>query len=504
MAMTDIPMRWTALVVLAAIAVVFTLVHREQKLARVRLWTVGWLCVVLYFTAQFVRPLSPHLEPWLSDLALSSLLLGATCFLVGLTSDQRRREALSQWLLLSAPLVVFAVTTLHDIEAPALQAGAVMLAAYGPVIAILRKQGAIALHSTALAISLVLLAPWLFLQVLERRPEIPLIAGLVAAFLLCAFATWHRYQRFTVGVVTLGLGFVAWAASLLANLYGGIELRALDMPADLWHIPAFIVGIGLIVLTLEERSQGHLALEAQLRSVNLELEQLSLHDALTKVHNRRYFHANVKRDVGQSLRSYADVATAKARDVLFFIIDLDHFKRINDTYGHATGDEVLVEVANRLRTVIRDSDMVVRWGGEEFLVVMSPSTRGQARQHVQRILQVVAGTPFKLSERTLRVTCSIGWAPFPWLTETPTKTSYEHVLQLADRALYMAKENGRNRAMGVMPEPGTAQMELPASVDQYRVEKHLDLGPVPGDSTGSHLQANRTEVDGIPATHGHD
>ncbi len=495
-------MNATALAVIAMIAGVFILVHRERRFNRVRLWTVGWLLVLLDFAAHFVRLEAPDASPWLSDLALCSLLLGSACFLVGLTSADGKREAATQWILLSLPLAVFALTTLHAFDAPWLQVACVLVAVYGPVLAILRSQGALALHAAALSVALTVLGPWFVLQVFREERTLPLVAGLAAIFLLCAIGTWHRYRRFTVGVVTLSLGFLGWAASLLYAFHGGMDLRTLDMPAHIWHLPVFLVGIGLIVLTLEERSQGHLALEAKLRSLNLELEQLSLSDTLTNAQNRRYFHANIRRDIDKSLRSHADGAPAgSVRDVLFLIIDLDHFKQVNDTYGHAAGDEVLVEVTARLRNVVRSSDMVIRWGGEEFLVVASPSSREQGPQKAERILQMISGRPFELTEGSVRLTCSVGWAAFPWFPDLPSEVSYEEVLQLADRALYAAKDEGRNRAVGFIAAGSPPPLETlgqPHVLDEFKIEQRHSPGPSPAASVANSDAYRETEASSEP------
>jgi diguanylate cyclase (GGDEF)-like protein len=160
------------------------------------------------------------------------------------------------------------------------------------------------------------------------------------------------------------------------------------------------------------------------------------------------------------LRAYAGAERgepARNQDLLFFLVDVDHFKEVNDRFGHPVGDRLLVALAQRLGSVVRDSDLVVRWGGEEFLIVARESNRGEAEPVAERILQAVGGEPFDLGDGLrLRRTCSIGWAALPWIREAAGAVSWEETLVLVDRALYLAKRSGRNQAIGVMPSAHAA------------------------------------------------
>jgi diguanylate cyclase (GGDEF)-like protein len=192
---------------------------------------------------------------------------------------------------------------------------------------------------------------------------------------------------------------------------------------------------------------------AKLAEANAELREMSLTDALTKVRNRRFFADTIPGEVAKTLRrhdprsSYPDETN---RDLVFLIIDIDHFKRVNDEHGHLTGDRVLVETARRIEASVRRSDMVVRWGGEEFLVVLRDASRGDARIAARRIMEMVGGSPL-VEDDGLSVgrTCSVGWAVLPALVTRPAILAHEQVLELADKALYLAKQEGRNRAVGV-------------------------------------------------------
>ncbi|HET6844980.1 MAG TPA: diguanylate cyclase [Candidatus Angelobacter sp.] len=223
------------------------------------------------------------------------------------------------------------------------------------------------------------------------------------------------------------------------------------------------------------------ARSAELQAANKRLEEASLRDPLTGIGNRRFFELTIPRDVQQTIRAYQTAnphEPPRDRDLVFFIMDIDHFKNLNDTYGHAAGDEVLVAMARRLAGIIRESDVLVRWGGEEFLIV-SQSTSPAAAQHVaSRILAVIGGLPFETSDGlSISKTCSVGWAVFPWIGKAPADVSVDDILKLADRALYMAKQGGRNRAIGLYPDKSMQDGPIDQQKAKPRVvEIH---GPVP-------------------------
>jgi len=202
----------------------------------------------------------------------------------------------------------------------------------------------------------------------------------------------------------------------------------------------------------------HRSLNRELSRTNVVLQEASLTDPLTALRNRRYFSATIDADVSQALRSHADNHDRHTRDLVFYLIDADNFKEVNDEYGHDVGDAVLVEMARRLSSSVRHSDVLVRWGGEEFLIVSRYTDRGEAELLAQRVLSSVADTPFSMgpSGQTMRRTCSMGWAAFPWFPDDPRAVSYEEVLTIADRGLNRAKQTGKNCAVGMSPARGNS------------------------------------------------
>jgi diguanylate cyclase (GGDEF)-like protein len=202
----------------------------------------------------------------------------------------------------------------------------------------------------------------------------------------------------------------------------------------------------------------HRRLNQELRHTNQVLQEASLSDPLTGLRNRRYFSATIDADASLALRSHADNHDLHTRDLVFYLIDADNFKEVNDQYGHDVGDTVLIEMARRLSSSIRHSDVLVRWGGEEFLIVSRYTDRGEADLLAQRVLSAVADTPFNVgpSGATMRRTCSMGWAAFPWFPDDPRTVTYEEVLTIADRGLNRAKQAGKNCAVGMSPARGNS------------------------------------------------
>ena len=193
----------------------------------------------------------------------------------------------------------------------------------------------------------------------------------------------------------------------------------------------------------------------QLEEAYSQLEQISLSDPLTGLNNRRYLQKLIPMDIAKVQREYDDKVNKRptkspTHDLAFFILDVDYFKPVNDNHGHLAGDQLLIQLSELLAIVCRESDCLVRWGGEEFLIVSRFSDRDEMPLMAERIREAVANHTFVLSGGLkLHKTCSIGYACYPFLCESPASLSWEQVIDTADRALYAAKNSGRNRTVGL-------------------------------------------------------
>jgi diguanylate cyclase (GGDEF)-like protein len=212
---------------------------------------------------------------------------------------------------------------------------------------------------------------------------------------------------------------------------------------------------------------------AELMQKNKELEEISLTDPLTGARNRRYFYETISKDIAQATRSHLKTPNgsecAPAQELIFVLVDIDRFKRVNDELGHTAGDRLLQEVAKRIASVMRRSDDLVRWGGEEFMLVCRTTDRDNASLLCNRVLEAIRDVPFNVGNGVeIHKTCSIGWAPFPWLKDDVAMLSLDNVIELADKALYLAKREGRNRSYGMVPSANVYASEKGVSMESLR------------------------------------
>jgi diguanylate cyclase (GGDEF)-like protein len=171
-------------------------------------------------------------------------------------------------------------------------------------------------------------------------------------------------------------------------------------------------------------------LQDELRTRNAELDRVSRIDMLTNIYNRRH--------LDEHLRQVISSARRHDRTIGVLLVDIDHFKEVNDEHGHLSGDAVLVEVAGRLEQAMRTEDALGRWGGEEFLAVLTDTPPEGVRTMAERLRQVVAAAPFTLDDGSqIKVTVSVG--------HTNGTDDAEVLVHRADDALYVAKAEGRNR-----------------------------------------------------------
>lgn len=174
-------------------------------------------------------------------------------------------------------------------------------------------------------------------------------------------------------------------------------------------------------------------LQSELLESNRRLELLSITDGLTRLYNHRHFQDEMVRAFDESQRYQRPLSLA--------IIDIDFFKKVNDTYGHAAGDDVLKTVARLFMDSVRSTDLVARYGGEEFTVMMPETDMGDAIAFAEKIRTLVEQTTIETQAGPVRVTVSIGVSSVP---STPIQTPKEMIVA-ADKALYRAKRGGRNQ-----------------------------------------------------------
>ncbi|WP_436269949.1 diguanylate cyclase [Pseudoduganella sp. LjRoot289] len=226
------------------------------------------------------------------------------------------------------------------------------------------------------------------------------------------------------------------------NQVKSAEIDNRRLQQRVWWLLAVVFALASVIVGLLYRKVRHA--NAQLEVKNLELKAQSSLDPLTSLYNRRHFQEFMR------THNHADKRGQGGEDIVgaLFLLDVDHFKHVNDTYGHAAGDIVLKMIADNLRVALRETDMIVRWGGEEFLAFLPAIPRSGVEEIARRILNSISSQQIAYQNHTFSVNVSVGFAPFP-LIPADTPLPWERAVNLVDMALYLAKAHGRNRAYGV-------------------------------------------------------
>jgi two-component system, cell cycle response regulator len=213
----------------------------------------------------------------------------------------------------------------------------------------------------------------------------------------------------------------------LAGTLIGLNQAGADMLAatNLLIEPLLMLGVGLIASEILRRTR------LQTFVAHQELQQLASTDPLTGLNNRRSIEPQLESEVSRARRHHAHLSV--------LIADLDHFKRVNDQYGHVVGDGMLCEVARRIETLLRKEDRAARWGGEEFLVLLPETDLEQAEIVAEKIREAIASRPVAVNGFRIPLTISIGVAA--WADDADA----ESLIRRADKGLYRAKGSGRNR-----------------------------------------------------------
>jgi diguanylate cyclase (GGDEF)-like protein len=260
-----------------------------------------------------------------------------------------------------------------------------------------------------------------------------------------------------------------------ANRIKQAEIAARTWQQRLWAALALALALAAIPLvqwmkrvrTDNRRLSGDIAV----------LSEQSMHDPLTGVANRRQCHVLMEHHAGRD---------GHALPLGVVLVDVDFFKQVNDTWGHAAGDRVLVEIASRLRALVRQQDTVVRWGGEEFAVLLPGTDAHGVRAFAARALAAIGGVPVGIDGSRIDVTVSIGAAPFP----LQPGVDWQHAMHVADLALYMSKSAGRNRATcveSVAADADVASLGRDLAAAQARGDVVIGFVDGPGSAHGQRM-----------------
>ncbi|MCC2963343.1 diguanylate cyclase [Massilia sp. IC2-278] len=239
------------------------------------------------------------------------------------------------------------------------------------------------------------------------------------------------------------------------NQVKSAEIDNRRLQQRIWGLLIVVFALVMVIVGLLYRKVRHA--NAQLHEKNQELKQQSVRDPLTGLYNRRHFQDFMR--THQQLEKRGVGTSGDELVSALFLMDVDHFKHINDTWGHGAGDAVLIKIAASLREILRETDMIVRWGGEEFLAFLPAIPRSGLDEVARRLLAGIAETRIEYGGETLSAQVSIGFAPYP-LAPAGQPLPWERAVNLVDMALYMAKGHGRNRAYGLRGFSGLAQTSM--------------------------------------------
>ncbi|WP_417440168.1 diguanylate cyclase domain-containing protein [Idiomarina abyssalis] len=216
----------------------------------------------------------------------------------------------------------------------------------------------------------------------------------------------------------------------------------------------------------------------RLKEANNLLADQSRRDPLTGLWNRRALQEEM-----EARKQHGERREAAAHSDGLILLDIDFFKRINDKYGHAAGDKVLIEISQRLQKECRASDKLIRWGGEEFLFLVRNVSSADLEEMSERILKAIAKEPIAYEGQEIFVTTTIGFIRLPFADIPEHEMDWEKVLQVADMALYTGKAHGRNRACGVTDlyvEYGTARSVLESDLSEALNKNWISMVTIEG------------------------
>ena len=265
------------------------------------------------------------------------------------------------------------------------------------------------------------------------------------------------------------------------NQLKAVEIERQKLQQDVTMLIGIVIVLASVLLYLLYRKVQ--SANQKLKEANDQLAYQSLRDPLTGLFNRRSFQEQMEKRKMQVERRQLAALTTDG----FILLDVDFFKHVNDHFGHAAGDAVLVEIANRLSKLTRNDDMVLRWGGEEFLILLRRVDIQALATFTKRVLDVIGAEPIAFGDQQIRITASAGFLTYPFANLNEQTMGWAKALQLADMALYLGKVHGRNRAYGLVqlnqPYADIAtqlETDLSLAIEQGKVNVMLIEGPNKG------------------------
>lgn len=415
------------LVALSILVVVFWAISRKATCERVQLWLVGWVLVLLHFAADFASADGGTWSLVAATVSLDTLALATIAFLISVSAIASDR--LSQICLASAlgiPALAFIDAVIWGVSGKGWYYGLVVIGTLAPVLVLWRRSRHGNFDTAGLAVGSLLVAGVMTWVITIGQPELGLTVLFAALNLATAFLYWNHHRRTSAGVLTAVSGFALWGAVFPVSLLLQAVAPQAHVESEVWNIPKYLVAVGMILTLLENQIA---------RST-----YLAYHDELTELPNRRLLEDRLDQALAQADRTGNKVAV--------LVLDLDHFKEVNDNFGHRVGDNALQEVVTRLASRIRASDTLARSGGDEFTVV-SHVADGQGAAVLVSALESSLSEPIPVHGKQVNIGLSVGLALYPDDGSDP-----DELRAAADRAMYIAKRAARQiEPVTASPQP---------------------------------------------------
>jgi diguanylate cyclase (GGDEF)-like protein len=413
-----------SLIALAILVMVFRAILRQSTSERLHLWLTGWILVLVHFVAQFVDVGQGLWDRVATAVGLNALELASIAFLVSVSqgANNLRRQLLLA-AVIGIPAIIYTEAVIWDVTFRVFYYAVVALA-LAALLVIWAFYQKITAYLIGMWAGCVVVSGAMVWAVARGKFELGIVFLLAAFNFTVAALFWRHFHRVTVGVLTTVLGFVAWGSVFPIGTLLNAFAPSINVESEVWNIPKYFVALGMIVILLEDQVR---------RS-----EYLAYHDELTGLPNRRLLEDRLEQALARASR--------KGNKVAVLLLDLDHFKQVNDTYGHRIGDLTLQQVVTRLASRMRVSDTLARSGGDEFTVVSDVSDAAGA-QVLVATLEMAFTVPFKLEGKIVHTGLSIGLALYPDDGRTP-----DDLYAAADQAMYVSKRASRSAGISAISQ----------------------------------------------------
>ncbi len=402
------------LLALTILVFVFWSILRRRAGGKLQAWLLGWVFVLLHFAVLLFGGRPGALRTFVSAVSSMAMELAGAAFIYAAGGVQRSVRL--RWIAatgLFATLLYILFPYLNITSAPYYYAVVAIL--FATMVAVLFHDPDRPTNERNLyAFWVFLLAVALGVLVYRGQQSYGLDCILFVVYLMAGIQYWRKFPQRTTGSTTAVVGLVAWALVFPIAVIVAVFQPHLHIQDSIWNIPKYIVAIGILLTLLEEQIDH--------------THHLALHDPLTGLPNRRLLEDRLTKAIERAERNEARVAV--------LLIDMNNFKYINDTYGHAVGDEVLRIVATRLQMRIRKADTIARAGGDEFMVVVSDLLQPHGAEVLAAKLMADLNEPIVMGAVQLPAGASIGVAIYPDDAQTP-----EVLYTKADEAMYRQKRH---------------------------------------------------------------